>query len=358
MTGSDQGWWRQRRGEWPVTSTGGGHRTAGGDPGCLPAVRVLIPGTMGDRMADELHAARMVLLRRFMREQRARWTREQVGLPSANGHKTLTREDLAALVGYAPAYITAFETGRMRNPTDEFLDAVSTALRMTHLEKNYLWHVARRSGPPGMVDCHKMCASDEDTAGLRELVDAEGERGNPALLVDPVLRVMAYNQATADWICDFDAHPDIDSNLLLWTFTHPHAQHAFADWRYQATGMLGRIRYVYAMAPEDPFVTQLITKLCDRSPLARQLWHEEHTVPELPRTKLLRIPGHTDPDQPNDADYQVKATMSFLSLPIQGDERVLLTLLLPPKHQVNRPTVSSEQACTACTRPPGKHETT
>ncbi len=297
-------------------------------------------------------------LRRFMTAQRARWTRTELGLPHRNTSAPgISTEDLAELICWSPAWVSIFERGKLRHPKPEFLDAIAAALRMTAEERSHLWHLATGMPAPPRPDIFTTTRdNDADLIRMLKLVEP-----NPAFIFDPAFRVQAHNRAFVTWLCDFDNHPDLEQNFALWMFTDPHAQHVFVEWRDVVTpALIARLRAHQARLPDDMAINSVIESLCRRSRWAEKLWNAPPQVVEWPHNLVMRLPGHTAPgpdDALADADgvAAVDARMMFLKPPREGDERHVVTILLPGGTQTE-PGVTSEQACPACqTEPTTRH---
>lgn len=284
------------------------------------------------------------LLRRFTRSQRERRTRAELGLPSRNGHK-VSQEDLAELTGFAVSTVGVFERGGMRHPGPELLNAYAAALRMSALERKFLWLAATGTAPPTTVDCRRMWA--EDPAITRMIDDAYPD---PSWLIDPAWRVLQHNQGFPEWLAaDLSRY---DHNYALWIFTAPHARHVFAHWRQVVTpSVIRRLRATHAAYPRDQIIARLVNHLCAQSAWARRLWRADPDVSDCPRQYTLRAPGRTDPRQAGDVEHQVTVNQVVLTPPEEGDERCLITFLLPRERQ--RPGTLSERACAACARMTG-----
>lgn len=288
---------------------------------------------------------RAALLRKFMHQQRRNRTRQQLGLlPRPTGGTALTQEDLAEVTSYALTTIRTFESGRLRSPRPEFLDTIATTLDMSGPERRFLFDLAAGQPPPTTADCQKM--QSQDPALNRLVHDAYPD---PALLIDPAFQVQAHNRAAADWITNFTPDNASGANLAVWIFTSPHAAHVFPEWAHVITpAIVARIRAAQAHLRHDQHVADLVHELCERSPRARRLWHQDATVIDWPTTWLMRHPGNTNPQQADDSAHHVTTQAVFLNPPTEGDERLLITFLLPDKHRNPYNPVISETTCTAC----------
>ncbi len=300
---------------------------------------------MGESMTDQID--RRALLRRFMVDRRARVRREEVGLPPRRGDRGgISQEDLADLIKYGAARVGEFERGEVANPAPGLLDAIAGALRMTGEERRFLWHVAAGVSPPVLADGTSGASGDDEA--LRRLI--EGVYPHPAFLMDTGFRLQAYNGGFAEWLYDPTQHPEWQDTIPLWMFGSRHARHVFVDWRTVTSIMMARIRSDHVRLPGDAALTGLIESLCERSAWARQLWHHNTSVVGWPTTRVMRVPGHTDPEQRDDRRFHVTMSTLFLHLPREGDERLLVIFQLPPGQA--SPGAGSQQACAACRRAP------
>lgn len=81
---------------------------------------------------------------RTVRRWRDRVSPEAAGLP-AGGHRRaagLRREELALLAGISVDYVTRLEQGRATNPSEQVVEALGRALRLSAAEREHLFHVA------------------------------------------------------------------------------------------------------------------------------------------------------------------------------------------------------------------------
>ena len=86
-------------------------------------------------------------LGQLLRSRRERLVPADVGLPaglSAGRRRTagLRREEVAMLANLSVTYYTFLEQGRQARPSEQVLDALATALRMTQAERRYLLTLA------------------------------------------------------------------------------------------------------------------------------------------------------------------------------------------------------------------------
>ena len=285
------------------------------------------------------------LLARLLREWRGRITLAQVGLPERRGSRTgtLTQEDLAHLTGYSVRAISALEQGVPHRATPELVDALAAALRLSPDERHTLWYLAAGMPPPASAPLP--AGIDPGLARLVEVTDP-----HPAFVADAARRILAQNQAAADWFNLLDM-PEDQRNATYWVFLSPHARHVFVHWETEAAQVsLGIMRSQLVRWPHDERISSAVSRLCELSPDARRLWHTSGAIAPYPGPGLtMRPPGHTDPAQADDEKYHVRAT-AVRVVSVRPDTDAGLSVFLLPAEHARRYPVSSRQACAACDR--------
>ncbi|WP_329181775.1 helix-turn-helix transcriptional regulator [Streptomyces sp. NBC_01477] len=85
-----------------------------------------------------------------LRRWRDRVSPETAGLPTGGRRRAagLRREELALLAGISVDYVTRLEQGRAANPSEQVVEALGRALRVSADEREHLFHVAGLV-PPG-----------------------------------------------------------------------------------------------------------------------------------------------------------------------------------------------------------------
>jgi hypothetical protein len=87
---------------------------------------------------------------RTVRRWRDRVSPEAAGLPTGGRRRAagLRREELALLAGISVDYVTRLEQGRAAHPSEQVVEALGRALRLSSAEREHLFHVAGLV-PPG-----------------------------------------------------------------------------------------------------------------------------------------------------------------------------------------------------------------
>ncbi|MFE2868263.1 MULTISPECIES: helix-turn-helix transcriptional regulator [unclassified Embleya] len=209
-------------------------------------------------------------LSEFLRNRRARLRPEDVGLAdSAGRHRRvpgLRREELARLAGVSVAYLTRLEQGRGHNVSEEVLDAVARALRLTDAEAEYLDHLIRcqrrrRTEPPPQRQVR---------GALRGLLAALD--GVPAYVTGQRSDILAWNPMAAALFGDWDRLPARERNWARLVFLRPDQRALFVDWEAKAADIVGALRLDAGCHPDDPRLSALVGELSVKSREFRSLW--------------------------------------------------------------------------------------
>src|SRR3978361_1132903 len=96
---------------------------------------------MGDLRSD---------IREFLSSRRARISPEEAGLPAYGGNRRvagLRREEVAMLTGVSVDYYVRLERGSLAGASESVLDSLANTLKLDDAERQYLFDLARASGP-------------------------------------------------------------------------------------------------------------------------------------------------------------------------------------------------------------------
>jgi len=229
-------------------------------------------------------------LGQLLRSRRERLVPADVGLPAGTRRRApgLRREEVALLASLSPTYYTFLEQGRPVHPSDQVLDALASALRMTVAEHRYLRVLANGpddedGGPDGSAAPPERL--DPGVADLVHRLDP-----SPTYVKGRRWDVLVANQAARELFTDWAARPAGDRNLVHWMFTAPRARDVYLDWESEARAMLGRFRLAAARHPADPDFQALIDALHRDSDRVREWWPAHDVRPVGSGTKKLRHP--------------------------------------------------------------------
>ena len=103
----------------------------------------------------------------FLRRHRHALQPDDVGLPLRRRRRTagLRREEVATLANISTDFYARLEQGRGARPSEQTVDAIALALRLTHDERDHLFRLAGHKAPP------RIGRSDVLSAGMVRLLD-------------------------------------------------------------------------------------------------------------------------------------------------------------------------------------------
>ena len=213
----------------------------------------------------------------LLRSRRMRLAPADVGLPPGARRRTagLRREEVAQLASLSVTYYTFLEQGRQARPSEQVLDALAAALRMTPAERRYLLSLAygpdaAAGGEAGAVPPERV------SAGVADLV--RRLEPSPTLVKGRCWDVLAANPAARELFGDWSGTAGM-RNLVRWMFTSDAAREIYLEWEPEARAMLGRFRLAAARHPGDPRVARLIAELQRDSPQVRDWWPAHDVSP-------------------------------------------------------------------------------
>lgn len=200
-----------------------------------------------------------------VRRWRDRVSPEAAGLP-AGGHRRATglrREELAMLAGISVDYVTRLEQGRATNPSEQVVEALGRALRVSATEREHLFHAAGLV-PPGQGTVPAFL-----TPGIQRMLDRLA--GTPVAVSDAAWTLLVANPL---YVALMGEHVGRERNAVWRNFlgaggrvVHtPEAQHAMD------ANQVAELRATAARYPADQRVQRLVAELRDGSARFAELW--------------------------------------------------------------------------------------
>ncbi|MFF1808338.1 helix-turn-helix transcriptional regulator [Streptomyces sp. NPDC058251] len=205
---------------------------------------------------------------RTVRRWRDRVPPEAAGLP-AGGHRRaagLRREELALLAGVSVDYITRLEQGRASHPSEQVVEALGRALRLSGGEREHLFHVAGLV-PPGrdMVPAHI-------TPSVHRLLDRL--TGTPVAVYDAAWTLLLANPLYAALLGDPSGWRGNERNGVWRNFVGPDSrvrQSPEVRREFEAA-LVADLRATASRYPADQRLRGLIAELRARSVRFAELW--------------------------------------------------------------------------------------
>jgi len=221
----------------------------------------------------------------FLRARRSRLRPGDVGLPAGARRRTsgLRREEVAQLADISASYYTFLEQGRDVRPSDQVIEALGRALRLTPAESAHLHGLVH--GVPATGSLPPDTLLPAVTAMVSQLDPW------PAYVTGRYFDVLACNRAARALWADWPACPAAERNVLWWTFADPAARTVLAEWESEARAQLARFRAASARHPDAPGFGELAARLQERSEEARRWWPEHAVAPLSSGLKRIRHPA-------------------------------------------------------------------
>jgi transcriptional regulator with XRE-family HTH domain len=203
----------------------------------------------------------------FLRRCRARIKPSDIGLPSTKRKRTegLRREDVAALSGVSASWYTWLEQGRDMRVSDEVLERVCRALRLSQDERTYLFSLVQRRPP--RVQHDMVC--EEAPPDVARMINA---LHTPAIAMNLRWDVLAWNAINSVIFRDYSLIPRAERNLLEILFSNPPAYLTSEEFECMAHRLVARLHFDYSRCADDPRFEELVQRLCARFPLFSRLW--------------------------------------------------------------------------------------
>lgn len=205
---------------------------------------------------------------RTVRLWRDRVSPEAAGLPGG-GHRRaagLRREELALLAGISVDYITRLEQGRAVNPSEQVVEALGRALRVSAAEREHLFQVAGLVPPGrGMVPTHI-------TPGVHRLLDRL--TGTPVAVYDAAWNLLLANPLYAALLGDPSGWRGNERNGVWRNFAGPgsRVRHTPEERRTFEATLAADLRVTASRYPADQRLRRLIADLRAASDRFAELW--------------------------------------------------------------------------------------
>ncbi|MET9497005.1 helix-turn-helix transcriptional regulator [Streptomyces sp. NPDC006552] len=215
----------------------------------------------------------------FLRSRRERITPEAVGLPRGRRRRTpgLRREEVAQLSAVGVTWYTWLEQGRDIQVSAQVLDALARTLRLDPSERAHLFGLAGAIDPTPAATCPTL------TPELREML-AQLEP-MPACVQNGRYDILAYNRTYGQLLCDLDAVPAEDRNMMFLAFTHEPWRSAIVHLDEVLRLMAAKFRAGMADHLAEPAWKLVLKRLLEESADFREVW-ERHEVVRSQTSKV------------------------------------------------------------------------
>ncbi|MTE22459.1 helix-turn-helix domain-containing protein [Streptomyces sp. TRM43335] len=213
----------------------------------------------------------------FLRTRRDRIRPAEVGLPQGPRRRVpgLRREEVAQLAGLSADYYTELERGSAKNgvqPSAQTLAALARALRLNGDERDHLFHLAERPGPPS---AHGPSAHVQPA--LLGLLDRLSN--TPARVITDLHETLVENDLARNLLGRSPAHRGPAASFVYRWFTDPQARERYPpeDHPHHSRVFVADLQAAAAKRGRDAEVTKMIAVLRRRSQEFAALW-DTHDV--------------------------------------------------------------------------------
>lgn len=208
-------------------------------------------------------------IRDFLATRRAKITPEQVGLPASGRRRVpgLRREEVAVLAGVSPDWYIRLEKGHISGVSDDVLDAVARALRLSDVERDHLFNLARAAKPTRTPPKR---AKTQIPASVQRVLDSM--TGTAAFVRNGRLDILASNQLARALYSPVLDQPAHRGNIARFDFLDPRAGDYYPDYDGALSIAVALLRTEVGRDPHDKDLTELVGELATRSEAFRTRW--------------------------------------------------------------------------------------
>ncbi|OLO98995.1 transcriptional regulator [Mycolicibacterium porcinum] len=211
-------------------------------------------------------------IREFLMSRRAKITPEQVGLAPGVRRRVpgLRREEAAQLAGVSTEYYTQIERGNVTGVSDEVLQAISRALRLSEDETVHFFNLVRAAAGTRAPRRNKRTTVRKLPEGVQALID--GMSGSPAIVLDGNLDILAANPLGRLLYSPLYDRAVGRPNFARFIFLDSSAAQVFPEWQRSADEAVSLLQAEAARDPHSPAMTQIVGELATQSIEFRTRW--------------------------------------------------------------------------------------
>jgi transcriptional regulator with XRE-family HTH domain len=194
------------------------------------------------------------------------------------------------LAGVGVSWYTWLEQGRDINPSPQVLDALARALRLDVAERRTLFALASTQIP--LTDEVSGGESSQLGSATRQLIAlVEALHPNPAFLLGPMTRILAWNRAASVVLGSVD-HLDPERRYLLWWLMVDRGEEGVnPQLEATARNTLAWFRAEYARHAGEREYEEFLVQLREQSPCFGAWWEEHEIIDAASGTKVIEHPA-------------------------------------------------------------------
>lgn len=218
----------------------------------------------------ETETIRRQELSEFLKSRRARLRPAPTG-STRRRTPGLRREEVAQLAGVGVTWYTWFEQGRDISVSDEVLEGIAVALRLTPSETHHLFALAKRHLPLDLFHQEEYVSP-----AMEALLDHQGVM--PAFIIGRYWDILAWNPAAGLLLGGLDHMPAAERHHVRHMFLNPLVRQCLVDWESHAQRMVAEFRVSYGRHIEDARFTAVVEDLKKASPEFCAWWPRHEVV--------------------------------------------------------------------------------
>jgi transcriptional regulator with XRE-family HTH domain len=223
----------------------------------------------------------------FLRRRREALRPADVGLGDGARRRTpgLRREEVAMLAGMSVDYVGRLEQQRATQPSEQMLNAMTRALRLSLDERDHLYRLAGHNPP------QRLSSSDHVHPTLLRILDRLHD--TPAEVVDDLGYTLVQNRLARALLGPSEEFEGLDASLVHRWFLHPAGRDVYpaADHDEQSRIQVASLRESMGRrGATDPKLRPLVESLLAQSEEFRTLWEKHDVAARLGEEKRIVHP--------------------------------------------------------------------
>jgi transcriptional regulator with XRE-family HTH domain len=222
-------------------------------------------------------------LGRYLKDRRAKLDPVAFGLPSIRRRTPgLRREEVAQRAHVSVTWYTWLEQGRGGAPSADILDRLSRALALKEVEREHLYLLAQGRPP----ELHVAASSAEISPRLQRVLDSLDL--SPALVKNAAWDIVAWNEAAAAVLIDYETLPREERNVLRLVFCHRRIRETLPEWEQTARFVVSSFRTEVARTGPSERAQSLVDELNRTSPEFAAMWRDHDVRSHGEGTKIIQ----------------------------------------------------------------------
>ncbi|MFD5829851.1 helix-turn-helix transcriptional regulator [Lentzea sp. NPDC060358] len=221
----------------------------------------------------------------FLRACRDRLTPAEAGIEAFPGRRRvpgLRKEEAALLAGVSTDHYSRLEQGRQSRVSDDVVDALARALRLTEVEHAHLRDLA---APAARRSAGAWSSPQRAEPGLLRVMTSLDHL--PAILLGRRAEVLARNALLTE-VLGHDLPPG--TSFPRYLFTDPHVRGRIANWPDFAAAAVGGLRLELGRNPGDRLLAALVDELRAADPQVARWWAGQGVADRTSQVKRIAHP--------------------------------------------------------------------